>query len=1011
MPQYDILNIDKKGISLNDAFKDVYKIIIDSKGTYDALLGYVKNYNWSARDDGGYDCTTTIISLGEVLESLKCNWVPLETTAFDENSAGILKQNKPFKKEIINSYEQGIIPGLLHELWDYLDTKVVTSNLNYSSILKDPTYGTNYFLYMSKAMQAPDKDDRGGLPKPLSSDVKGTEGWITLGSFCDLLNNYVLLKDGNNQPLSQIITYQTDTTGSIIYEKDQFGNILPKSLECIASPLSLSTNLGVCLIRNDNWASLGIEQAKTEAATDQNNTKPAAADLPVAAIQSSIITGNFNVAGEALIVSKIVRSNFDNFVTYYNPLDSTTLYKYNGNLETDLRYIADQIVKGITKVELVDLKSKYTFFNGTTFTAKEPSIQTVNLFDYFFADRDEENKLEAAYRTLFQHFYKNEDGSTTDVSKDPFDSGGIIAGPTFFKDNTATKWSKSVVLGKIKSIFSQVPLNDKLRVQAQAQTSTAASTVNTEARQTAGLTSGTLQFLIPNDSLSLKTLGRISNIYVNINYLYSQAISKNVASNDNQNTNNISIREYLQGILNEIQNSIGNINDFDIQVDNRNAIGRIIDINFTGETTIDPFTLQIHNTNSAVRKYSFQSKIFPEMGSIIAISAQDATGIGKLGYDNATLVAWNEGITDRLIPKKDFSSDIQLSKGEDPASFILPFLTKMKGYFDAIQGQDTANKNFAFGGLNFAFRDFLANLSRFDPRNNFKTIIPTELNITLDGIGGIVIGNLFKINQDIVPKGYRNVPGRSLAYIVTKLGHSVSDNDWTTELGAYPIVFETAAGVNVAKKWKNQKYPGSVTITVGGRTIANIINKSTGGFNQSAIKTAMNFFISKGFSVEAAAALVGSFLQESQLSPTVININDNYAYNDSLQTYAAGIAQFVGPRRVELLKFAKSNGIDIPNYAAAVKIQNNSTKTPQSGTIIKSAFQNMTLDVQLNYVLKELSNYKGNQSFKTSTDLSSNILWVYEVYEGGNYTPGADIGSRGPWASDLVNRYKAGEFK
>ena len=69
----------------------------------------------------------------------------------------------------------------------------------------------------------------------------------------------------------------------------------------------------------------------------------------------------------------------------------------------------------------------------------------------------------------------------------------------------------------------------------------------------------------------------------------------------------------------------------------------------------------------------------------------------------------------------------------------------------------------------------------------------------------MVIGNLFKINQDIVPKGYRNVPGRSLAYIVTKLGHSISDNDWVTNLGAYPIVFENATGTNVVNKWNDQK--------------------------------------------------------------------------------------------------------------------------------------------------------------------------------------------------------------
>jgi hypothetical protein len=216
------------------------------------------------------------------------------------------------------------------------------------------------------------------------------------------------------------------------------------------------------------------------------------------------------------------------------------------------------------------------------------------------------------------------------------------------------------------------------------------------------------------------------------------------------------------------------------------------------------------------------------MGSIIAISAQDPSGIGKLGYDNATLIAWNDGIKDRLIPKKTFTSDILIKSEEDPvAVFILPFLSKLFNYFEAIKGQNTANTNFVFGGLDFAYRDFLANLSRFDRRNDFKTIIPTELNITLDGIGGMVIGNLFKINQDIVPKGYRNVPGRSLAYIVTKLSHNITDNDWTTDLGAYPVVFETATGTNVANKWNNQKYANSTEIVVAGETIFTIPRTST----------------------------------------------------------------------------------------------------------------------------------------------------------------------------------------
>jgi hypothetical protein len=42
-------------------------------GNYDAFLGYVKNFTWSIRKDGGYDITLNLISMGDIIESLKLN--------------------------------------------------------------------------------------------------------------------------------------------------------------------------------------------------------------------------------------------------------------------------------------------------------------------------------------------------------------------------------------------------------------------------------------------------------------------------------------------------------------------------------------------------------------------------------------------------------------------------------------------------------------------------------------------------------------------------------------------------------------------------------------------------------------------------------------------------------------------------------------------------------------------------------------------------------------------------
>jgi hypothetical protein len=242
-----------------------------------------------------------------------------------------------------------------------------------------------------------------------------------------------------------------------------------------------------------------------------------------------------------------------------------------------------------------------------------------------------------------------------------------------------------------------------------------------------------------------------------------------------------------------------------------------------------------------------------------------------------------------------------------------------------------------------------------------------------------------------------------MAYIVTKLGHKISNNDWVTELNAFPIVFENSKAVNVQSKWKNQQYPGT-KIKIGGR-VFNVGGASVENFNnQSDINNAVKFFTDRGYSKAAAAALVGSFLQESALKPSIVNYNPKLAFNASEQTYAAGIAQWVGPRRVELLKYAKSKGITINNYNNALKIVNNKTKTANSREIVKSALSTIDLQTQLEFVNKETAQYPGFNSFKTSTDLSEAVLWVYEIYEGGNYSAGAALGNREIYAIELYNK-------
>ena len=77
-----------KNTNRNKIFSDLFKLSRKQSGNYDAMLGYVKNYNWTARMDGGYDCTANIISTGEIIESLKVNYNLPYTV--ESNTQGLL---------------------------------------------------------------------------------------------------------------------------------------------------------------------------------------------------------------------------------------------------------------------------------------------------------------------------------------------------------------------------------------------------------------------------------------------------------------------------------------------------------------------------------------------------------------------------------------------------------------------------------------------------------------------------------------------------------------------------------------------------------------------------------------------------------------------------------------------------------------------------------------------------------------------------------------------------------
>ena len=180
-PFYDILNKEKT--NRTKIFRELYEKSKRSGGNYDAMYGYIKNYQWSARADGGYDCQTTIISTGEIIESLKVNYVSPNLTLFnDRNYTGLL--NSEFSSQgntpssiFASHYQKNILAGIWAEA--YYKLRDPNAPISPTSTFSDNKYEL-FQLYTNQ---------------PSNNTLQG-EGsisvYITLEAAFDVINKYII---------------------------------------------------------------------------------------------------------------------------------------------------------------------------------------------------------------------------------------------------------------------------------------------------------------------------------------------------------------------------------------------------------------------------------------------------------------------------------------------------------------------------------------------------------------------------------------------------------------------------------------------------------------------------------------------------------------------------------------------------------------------------------------------------------------------------------------------------
>jgi hypothetical protein len=277
-------------------------------------------------------------------------------------------------------------------------------------------------------------------------------------------------------------------------------------------------------------------------------------------------------------------------------------------------------------------------------------------------------------------------------------------------------------------------------------------------------------------------LGIIGNLYINIGKIIS--LYKELAISGQ---GYVYVGTYISKLLSEISFSLGSINDFDKFVtDNKICI---IDKHYTelpSESSVSSkFKVNILGNSSIVRSHKINSKIFPSQATMIAVAAQSRQNVASL--QTSTYNYLNEGLVDRLFKETtNLATDLLVSEEESKRSLLNQILVLIRFVRDYVL--DNSNIS-VFNNGNLATMNAYLNslLVELDCATDYKAVIPISVELTLDGISGLTIGEIFTVDKNVLPKDYKQ---KSIGFIVTKINNEILTNGWKTTLGSQICILD-----------------------------------------------------------------------------------------------------------------------------------------------------------------------------------------------------------------------------
>ena len=707
-------------ITQPEIFSGINKLKEFHCGNYDGFLGIVKNFGFKAREDGGYSCYTELISVGEVLESLRIPSIAIinpnelsvrnqdprlagesnVTVEGELSDGGLVVQGKWRGSQIDqaafnNALEAGVFPryngllGLMKSLSNYC----AFYNYDRNSFTRDPNSYENQkinevFEFMDPDVYDAAEDPEAGFFSGPSEAQQAITGQRTLA--------LSLAKDSN---------YESSPAGRKAYLKD--------------------------LIK---YQSVNLQQYLTRVLEIPYNDSLNNYIIPFGGRQNAAINYNTQpyIRWDALCV-----------------LINENLIPKDAKATNPLSLVADRI-----------------YDEGNGFVKLDPLLYAP-ITDYQTAPTN----------------------NLLDFSCD----SNVCILPLQFETNTLADVGGNIDAYSIKDSLSYIPDTSVFPSAYVAGIYNKELPIKYEGIEV-GIGRDPNGPPNPNPITLTKTdqIRRIGSIFLNVNMLTDIA-------EKNAGEEGYTVGKFINDIWEQVNKVCPNHN-FVLTDDKESNTIFIIDLPVDNSKIVpDLHTFIPFSNKNTLREFEYTSNVPKAMSATIAIQSQDPRSIQDI--DGVTFAAFNRSIKNRILSEDTNSNfdktkqsivdhkqsletkQIQLRTQID--RYILRFFTNLK-----LTANDKEPE--VEGNIQGILKEYQKNaaylMTSITGTSTFNSVIPLEFNATLDGISGIVIGNMFKVQKDRLPKAYGKT---NIGFIIFNEDQKISGQDWTTEISGKMTILPT----------------------------------------------------------------------------------------------------------------------------------------------------------------------------------------------------------------------------